>query len=80
MHQPHMVQRDFARFEVEPDSLRLVHLDRDFLATGQQVVLGERVAMRDLLKFMAARDYLHRAVPCVRWGKGDPSRYYIGLA
>jgi len=56
MHQPHMVQRGFAWFEVEPDSLRLVHLDRNFLATGQQVVLGERVAMRDLLELMAVRD------------------------
>ena len=63
MHQPHMVQRYLARFEVEPDGLRLVHLNRDFLAAGQQVVLGERVAMPDLVELVAAGDYLHRAVP-----------------
>ena len=75
-----MVQGYLPRFEVEPDSLRLVHLDRDFLATGQQVVLGERVAMRDLVEFVAAGDYLLRAVPGVRPGEGDPSRHHIGLA
>ena len=61
-----MVQRYLARFEVEPDGLRLVHLDRDFLATGQQVVLGEGVTMRDLVELVAAGDHLHRAVPGVR--------------
>ena len=50
MHQPYMVQRYLARFEVEPDGLRVVYLDRDFLAAGQQVVLGERVAMRNLVE------------------------------
>ena len=56
MHQPNMVQRYLARFEVEPDGLRRVQLHRDFLPTGQQVVLGECVAMRDLLELMAVRD------------------------
>ena len=67
-------------FKVEPDGPRLVHLDRDFLAAGQQVVFGERVAMGNLVEHVAAGDYLHRAVPGIRWGEGGPSRHYVGLA
>ena len=38
------------------DRLALVDLDRDLLAAGQQVVLGEGVAVRDLVGCVRAGD------------------------
>src|SRR6516164_5698359 len=45
-----------------------------------RLCLANRVAMRDLVELVAAGDYLHRTVPGVRSGKGDPRRHHIGLA
>ena len=77
VRQQHMVQRHLARLERHVDAFAGRHLDGDFLAAGQKIVLGEGVAMLELVLEMAARPELHGAAfdRCV--GEGDPGGDHV---
>ena len=53
------------------------HVDRDFLAARQKVVLVERVAVLELVLEMAARPEFHRAAFDRRIGQSHPRRDHV---
>ena len=67
-----MMQRHLALGQDHIDRLAFVHLDLDFLAPGQHVLLGEGVAMRQLVHQMAAGDDPHAAAFHRARREGDP--------
>src|SRR5690606_23492042 len=69
----HVVQGNLAGLQFDGDGFALVDLDGDFLPTGEQVVLGEGVAVGNLRLPVRARDDLHGAIGGDGGGEGDPS-------
>ena len=57
--------------------LGAVDLDHHLLATRQEIVSGEGVAMGDLVELLAAGDVLHRPVRLGRFCEGDPRGHDI---
>ena len=57
----------------------MVDLDHHLLAARQKIVLGEGVAMGDLIELVAAGMYSIAPFALGRWCEGDPRRHDIGL-
>jgi hypothetical protein len=54
MDEPHVMQRHLAGTQGDDPSFRAIDLDHDLLPACQQVVLGESIAVGDLIELVAA--------------------------
>ncbi len=74
VHQLDVVQRHFAGLEQAGHGVRLVHLDRDFLAAREQVVPVESVDVGQLILDVRARYHFHASADRVAFRERDPCR------
>src|SRR5919199_857475 len=79
VEQQDVVQRSLSGLQLGEHGLVLVHLDGDLLAAGQQIVLVEGVAVRDLDLVRAGHE-LHATVHGVSRREGQPHGRHVRRA
>src|SRR5262249_50114616 len=80
VHQTNVMERHFAGPQGQSDRLRRIDFDLNLLSACQQVVLVERIAMRDLVQGVIAGNHLHYAIGFIACCQCDPGGHDVRLA